>query len=156
MPKSRLWSMYPLSQRMVSMRDLCRYLTRISWYLNISWNTPYYRTDVPQETNQPVNDWTTWRPEIGVRMALGATPAAVARLILGHAARWTLAGAALGVAASWFAGRLLETMLFHVSARDPWTLAAAVAALSAIALLAAWIPSRRAAKVDPLEALRQE
>jgi putative ABC transport system permease protein len=90
--------------------------------------------------------------EIGVRMALGATPSAVARLVLGHAARWTLAGAALGVVASQFAARLLEAMLFHVSARDPWILAAAVAALCGTAMLAAWVPSRRAARVDPLQA----
>jgi putative ABC transport system permease protein len=94
--------------------------------------------------------------EIGVRMALGATPSAIARLVLGHAARWTLAGAAFGVAGSWFAARFLGAMLFHVSARDPWILAAAVAALCATALLAAWVPSRRAASVDPMQALRQE
>ena len=94
--------------------------------------------------------------EIGVRMALGATPGAIARLVLGHAARWTLAGAALGVAGSLFAARLLAAMLFHVSARDPWILAAAVAALWATAMLAAWVPSRRAAHVDPMQALRQE
>jgi len=93
--------------------------------------------------------------EIGVRMALGATPAAVARLVLGHAARWTLAGAALGVIGSWFAAQWLEAMLFHVSARDPWILAGAVAALWATAMLAAWVPSRRAARVDPMQALRQ-
>jgi predicted lysophospholipase L1 biosynthesis ABC-type transport system permease subunit len=94
--------------------------------------------------------------EIGVRMALGATPGAVARLVLGHAARWTFAGAALGVIGSWFSARLLEAMLFHVSVRDPWILAAAVAALWATAMLAAWVPSRRAARVDPMQALRQE
>jgi predicted permease len=94
--------------------------------------------------------------EIGVRMALGATPGAVARLVLGHAARWTFAGTALGVIGSWFAARWLEAMLFHVSARDPWILAAAVAALWATAMLAAWVPSRRAARVDPMQALRQE
>ena len=93
--------------------------------------------------------------EIGVRMALGATPGAVARLVLGHAARWTFAGAALGVIGSLFAARLLEAMLFHVSARDPWILAAAVAALCATAMLAAWVPSRRAARVNPMQALRQ-
>ena len=94
--------------------------------------------------------------EIGVRMALGATPGAVARLVLGHAARWTFAGTALGVIGSWVAARWLEAMLFHVSARDPWILAAAVAALWATAMLAAWVPSRRAARVDPMQALRQE
>jgi len=95
-------------------------------------------------------------PEIGVRMALGATPGAVVRLVLGHAARWTFAGAALGLVGSLFAARLLAAMLFHVSARDPWILAVAVAALSATALLAAWVPSRRAARIDPIQALRQE
>jgi predicted permease len=94
--------------------------------------------------------------EIGVRMALGATPGAVARLVLGHAARWTFAGAALGVVGSLFAARLLDAMLFHVSARDPWILAAAVTVLWVIAMLAAWVPSRRAARVDPMQALRQE
>jgi predicted permease len=92
--------------------------------------------------------------EIGVRMALGATPGAVARLVLGHAARWTMAGVALGVIGSWFAARLLGAMLFHVSARDPWILAAAAAVLWAVAMLAAWVPSRRAARVDPMQALR--
>jgi len=87
-------------------------------------------------------------------MALGATPGAIARLVLGHAARWTFAGAALGVIASLFAARLLEAMLFHVSARDPWILAAAVAALWSIAMIAAWVPSRRAARIDPMQALR--
>ena len=94
--------------------------------------------------------------EIGVRMALGATPGAIARLVLGHAARWTLAGAALGVAGSLFGARLLDAMLFHVSPRDPWILAAAVTALWAIAMLAAWVPSRRAARIDPMQALRQD
>jgi predicted permease len=94
--------------------------------------------------------------EIGVRMALGATPAVIARLVLGHAARWTAAGAVAGTIGSMFAVRLLRAMLFHVSGKDPWTWAAAVAVLLAIAMLAAWIPSRRAARVDPMQALRQE
>ncbi len=94
--------------------------------------------------------------EIGVRMALGATPASVARLVLGHAARWTLAGAVLGIACSWFAARWIAGLLFQVTAHDPWVLAVAAALLLAVALMAAWIPSRRAARVDPMEALRQE
>jgi predicted permease len=94
--------------------------------------------------------------EIGVRMALGATPGAVARLVLAHAARWTVAGAVLGAIGSLWAARLLDALLFHVSARDPWTLIAAIAVLLGTALAAAWIPSRRAARVDPMQALRQE
>jgi len=94
--------------------------------------------------------------EIGVRMALGATPGAIARLVLRDAAGWTAAGAVLGVLGSLLAVRWLQSMLFRVSARDPWTMAAALTVLSAVALLAAWIPSRRAARVDPMQALRHD
>ena len=94
--------------------------------------------------------------EIGVRMALGATPGAIRRLVLGMAARWTAAGALLGAAGWLFTGSLLQAMLFHVPARDPWALAGALAVLSGIGLAAAWVPARRAARVDPMEALRQE
>jgi predicted permease len=95
-------------------------------------------------------------PEIGVRMALGATPANVTRLLLGQAAVWALAGAGLGMAGSLFAMRLLRSLLFEVPERDPWTLIAAPVLLLLVALMAAWIPSRRAARVDPMQALRQE
>ena len=94
--------------------------------------------------------------EIGVRMALGATPREISRLVLGQAAAWIAAGALLGGVGSLFAVRLLEHMLFHVSAKDPWTLAAAVAMLMTVGLMAAWLPSRRAARVDPMQVLRQQ
>ncbi len=94
-------------------------------------------------------------PEIGVRMALGATPANITRLLLGQAAVWTLAGAALGLTGSLFATRLLRSLLFEVPERDPWTLIATPLLLLVVALIAAWIPSRRAARVDPMQALRQ-
>ncbi len=94
--------------------------------------------------------------EIGVRMALGATPRMIAKLVLSRAAAWTVAGALLGLAGSLFATRALQSMLFQVPARDPWTFAAAVPALLLIALGAAWIPALRAARVDPMTALRHE
>jgi ABC-type antimicrobial peptide transport system permease subunit len=94
--------------------------------------------------------------EIGVRMALGATPAAITRLVLSHAARWTLGGALLGAVGALAAARLLDTMLFGVEQQDPTTLIAALILLVAVALLAAWIPCRRAAAIDPMEALRAE
>jgi putative ABC transport system permease protein len=79
--------------------------------------------------------------------------------VLAHAARWTAAGAVLGAIGSLWAARLLDALLFHVSAKDPWTLASviagAIAVLLGTALAAAWIPSRRAARVDPMQALRQ-
>ena len=94
--------------------------------------------------------------EIGVRMALGATPRQIGRLVLRQAGAWTLLGLAAGVAASLFAVRTLEGMLFRVGPRDPWLLGGAAAILMAAALTAAWVPSRRAARVDPIEALRHE
>jgi putative ABC transport system permease protein len=94
--------------------------------------------------------------EIGIRMALGATPADVRRLVLRHAAAWTAGGAALGIAGSLAVARVIDRLLFNVSSRDPWTLVGASAMLFAIALAAAWIPSRRASRVDPMQALRGE
>jgi predicted permease len=94
--------------------------------------------------------------EIGVRMALGATPGAIARLVLAHAASWTAVGALMGVVGALFATRLLTAMLYRVSAIDPPTMAAVVGLLAAVAGAAAWIPSRRAARIDPVDALRQE
>lgn len=94
--------------------------------------------------------------EIGVRMALGATPGRIAKMVLSNTARWTGAGAVAGLGGAWMSMGWLTTMLFQVSARDPRVLGAAVALLLTIGLLAAWIPSRRAARVDPMAALRQE
>ena len=94
--------------------------------------------------------------EIGIRMALGATPGAISKLVLSRAARWTLAGVTLGIVASIFATRMLRAMLFGVAEHDPWTYTAVVPLLFAVALAAAWIPSRRAARVHPMVALRHE
>jgi predicted permease len=94
--------------------------------------------------------------EIGIRMALGATPVAISRLVLSEAAKWILSGAITGLAASLWTARLIERMLFHAAPHDPATLAVALAVLLGVALLAAWIPSRRAAGLDPMKALRGE
>ena len=94
--------------------------------------------------------------EIGVRMALGATPARVTGMVLRHVMAWTLAGAAFGAAGAWFAARWLETLLFGVEARDPASYAAVLAALVAVAAASAWRPARRAARLDPARVLRHE
>jgi len=94
--------------------------------------------------------------EIGVRMALGARPGGIFRLILGSVARWTTAGVLVGLAGGWFATRLLRSLLFQVPVHDPWLFFFAVAAVFAVALSAAWIPARRAMRVDPIVALRYE
>jgi len=94
--------------------------------------------------------------EIGVRMALGAQRGDVMKLVLGHGFRLAIAGTVLGVIGSLAASRLLSTLLFGVTAKDPLTLVIVSVVLSAVALLACYIPARRAMKVDPLEALRYE
>ena len=94
--------------------------------------------------------------EVGVRMALGATPGAVTAMFLRHAASWTIAGIVAGLMGALAVTRLLTGMLFRVDARDPWSLAAAPAVLLAVAMAAAWLPSRRAARIDPLRTLREE
>ena len=94
--------------------------------------------------------------EIGVRMAVGATPSNIARLILSRAAAWTLAGGSMGLAGALFATRALRSLLFQVSEHDALTFAAALLGLAAIALASAWLPARRASRVDPMTALRHE
>jgi putative ABC transport system permease protein len=94
--------------------------------------------------------------EIGVRMALGATPRSIMKMVLGSIARWFAAGAVAGLIASWFASRLLQSLLFQISARDPRPVAAAVAVLLPVAFFSAWIPASRAMRADPMVALRHE
>jgi putative ABC transport system permease protein len=94
--------------------------------------------------------------EIGVRMALGATPGSVVRLILGQALRPVAIGAVVGVAAALVVSRVLTSQLFGVSRTDPLTIAAVVATLIGVALVASAVPARRAAAVDPTRALQSE
>ncbi|HEV1996249.1 MAG TPA: ABC transporter permease [Candidatus Acidoferrum sp.] len=94
--------------------------------------------------------------EIGIRIALGATPRNVLRMVLSNMVRWTVAGATLGLLGAWLCSRLLESLLFEVRAHDPYLLGLALFVLLAVAFLAAWIPARRAMRVDPMVALRYE
>ena len=94
--------------------------------------------------------------EIGLRMALGAQASDVLRLIVGHGLALSLAGVAIGLAASFALTRLMKGLLFGISATDPLTFVAISVLLMSIGLLASWIPARRATKVDPLVALRYE
>jgi ABC-type antimicrobial peptide transport system permease subunit len=94
--------------------------------------------------------------EIGVRLALGASPARIVHMTLASAARWTGAGIVLGAAGSVAAARLMRSSLFQVQPTDPMAIGAAVALLCAVALAAAVVPARRAARLDPVHTLRQE
>lgn len=94
--------------------------------------------------------------EIGVRMALGAARADVLRLVLGEGGKLTTAGLAIGLVASFFATQFLRSLLYGISATDPLTFAAVALLLIATALVACWIPARRASRVDPIVALRAE
>ena len=94
--------------------------------------------------------------EIGVRMALGAARADVGRLVLREGLGLTLAGIAAGLAAAYGLTKLMSSLLYGVSPADPVTYLAVAPALAAIALFASWLPARRAAGLDPTEALRWE
>lgn len=92
-------------------------------------------------------------PEIGVRVALGATTRDVISLVVWQAARPVLAGVAAGVAGAYFGARVLAAQLVNVPASDPLTFGAVIAARVGVGMLASLIPARRAAAMDPTRAL---
>jgi predicted permease len=94
--------------------------------------------------------------EIGIRMALGAQPGRVLRGVLGEASWMVALGAAAGLGGALALGKLVASLLYGLKAWDPETLAASAALLVLVALGASWIPARRAARVDPIQALRHE
>jgi ABC-type antimicrobial peptide transport system permease subunit len=94
--------------------------------------------------------------EVGIRIALGAQRAQVMRLILWQGLGWAVLGIGSGVAIALVATRLLESLLYGVSATDPWTFAGAAALLLLAGAIASSLPARHAAGIDPLIALREE
>jgi putative ABC transport system permease protein len=95
-------------------------------------------------------------PEMGVRLALGATPADVARLVLGEGARLVAAGLAAGLSAALALAPFLRGLLYETGPRDPWPYATVVLLVAVIGLAATWWPARRASRVAPAAALRTE
>jgi putative ABC transport system permease protein len=96
------------------------------------------------------------RQEMGVRLAVGATAGALARLVVGQGLRLVSLGILTGLGVAFVLGRLLEARLYGISGRDPLAMLASVLLLITVALLACWIPARRAARTDPMTALRSE
>ncbi len=94
--------------------------------------------------------------DIGVRMALGAEPRAVLRMVLGSALRMALLGTAIGEAVGFAATRVMRDMLFEVNAADPLTFGAVAVLLVAVTILASFLPARRATQIDPMDALHCE
>jgi ABC-type antimicrobial peptide transport system permease subunit len=92
--------------------------------------------------------------ELGVRVALGATGNRISRMVIGEGLVLTAVGIAIGTLTSLFAVRLVSSLLFGVTTLDPITIGSVIFALVAVAILASWLPARRAARVDPLIAMR--
>jgi ABC-type antimicrobial peptide transport system permease subunit len=94
--------------------------------------------------------------EIGIRMALGAERERIARMIMRETLLLVLSGLAIGIPAAVLAARLLSSQLFGLNSSDPTTFFAACVAMTAVTLMASYLPARRAASVDPMKALRSE
>lgn len=94
--------------------------------------------------------------EIGIRMALGAQMRDILQMVLKQGMILVVTGVALGLGAAWLSTRLMSRLLYQVSATDPLTFTVIAALLIAVALLACYLPARRATKVNPLDALRYE
>jgi ABC-type antimicrobial peptide transport system permease subunit len=94
--------------------------------------------------------------EIGIRLALGAQPRQVLTMILREATWVSLAGIAVGLAAALVLARLIKSMLYGLQPADPVSLISGAVLLIAVGLAASWLPARRAASVQPMEALRHE
>jgi predicted permease len=94
--------------------------------------------------------------EIGIRMALGAAPSEVARVVLAHTAMLLAVGIAIGFALAFASGKFFGQILYGVSAHDPLTYLCAIGLMAVVAFVACWVPARRAIHVDPLTALRAE
>jgi ABC-type antimicrobial peptide transport system permease subunit len=94
--------------------------------------------------------------EIGVRMALGASPGAVFRLVLNQALKLITVGVVFGFVAAGVLTRLLKTLLFETEPLDPWTFGITALVLVAVATLASYVPARRGTRVPPVQALRAE
>jgi hypothetical protein len=94
--------------------------------------------------------------EFGIRVAIGASPRTIANDVLRGGLRMAALGVVFGTLGGFWATRVLESELYGVSPTDPWVFAVAACLLSAVVLLAAWLPARRAARIDPVVALRTE
>jgi putative ABC transport system permease protein len=104
-----------------------------------------------------VSYWVSRRThEVGIRLAVGATPGQVVRLVLAQGVRLAIIGLIVGAIGAAIAGQFLESLLYGVSAADPLAFAIAGALLLFVALVANFIPARAASRIDPLRALRTE
>jgi putative ABC transport system permease protein len=99
----------------------------------------------------------SWRThEIGIRMALGARARDVMRTILGEGLGLSVVGIIIGLGGALLVTRVISSLLYDVSPTDPWTFACVALLLAGVALVASYVPARRAARVDPMSALRYE
>src|SRR5262249_29637438 len=96
------------------------------------------------------------RAEIGIRMALGAAPGGVVRLVLMRVTLLVAIGVVVGTGVSVWASTFVATLLYGLEPRDPVTLAGAAVVLAMVGALAGWLPAHRASRIDPVEALRTE